>query len=93
MILNLYNIVIYLYDKAMQIAALKNIKAKQWVDGRKNTYEYLEQTISDTDQIIWIHAPSLGEFEQARPLIKIVKKEYVQYKVLVTFYSSLLAQY
>lgn len=71
----------------MQIAALKNIKAKQWVDGRKNTFEYLEQTISDTDQIIWIHAPSLGEFEQARPLIKILKKEYVQYKVLVTFYS------
>ena len=71
----------------MQIAALKNIKAKQWVDGIKNTFEYLEQTISDTDQIIWIHAPSLGEFEQARPLIKILKKEYVQYKVLVTFYS------
>ena len=87
MIVNLYNIVIYLYGKAMQIAALKNIKAKQWVDGRKNTFEYLEQTISDTDQIIWIHAPSLGEFEQARPLIKILKKEYVQYKVLVTFYS------
>ena len=31
--------------------------------------------------------PSLGEFEQARPLIQILKKEYIQYKILITFYS------
>ena len=71
----------------MQFAALKNSKAKLWVEGRKNTFEYLEQNISESEEIIWIHASSLGEFEQARPLIETIKNEYSKYKVLVTFYS------
>ena len=71
----------------MQIAALKNYKAKLWVEGRKNTFQYLEENLSESDDLIWIHTPSLGEFEQARPLIQILKKEYVQYKILITFYS------
>jgi len=71
----------------VQIAALKNDKAKLWVEGRKNTFEYLEQKLSKSEEIIWIHAPSLGEFEQARPLIEVIKKDFSNYKVLVTFYS------
>ena len=71
----------------MQIAALKNPKAKLWVEGRQNTFQYLEENVSESDDIIWIHTPSLGEFEQARPLIQILKKEYIQYKILITFYS------
>ena len=71
----------------MQFAALKNSKAKLWVEGRKNTFEYLEHNISESEEIIWIHASSLGEFEQARPLIETIKNEYSKYKILVTFYS------
>jgi len=83
----LYNIGIRLYGKAVQIASLKNDKAKLWVAGRKNTFEYLEQKLSKSEEIIWIHAPSLGEFEQARPLIEVIKKDFSNYKILVTFYS------
>jgi 3-deoxy-D-manno-octulosonic-acid transferase len=79
--------ILYLYGKAMQIAALKNPKAKLWVVGRQNAFQYLEENVSKSDDIIWIHTPSLGEFEQARPLIQILKKEYLQYKILITFYS------
>ena len=67
-----------MYGKAIQIAALKNPKAKLWFEGRQNTFQYLEENVSESDDIIWIHTPSLGEFEQARPLIQIIKKEYVQ---------------
>ena len=87
MIPKLYNIGIQLYGKAVQIAALKNHKAKLLVEGRKNTFEYLEQKLSKREEIIWIHAPSLGEFEQARPLIEVLKNEFSSYKILVTFYS------
>ena len=87
MIPKLYNIGIQLYGKAVQIAALKNDKAKLWVAGRKNTFEYLEQKLSKSEEIIWIHAPSLGEFEQARPLIEVIKNDFSSYKILVTFYS------
>jgi len=83
----LYNIGIQLYGKAVQIAALKNHKAKLLVEGRKNTFEYLEQKLSKREEIIWIHAPSLGEFEQARPLIEVLKNDFSSYKILVTFYS------
>ena len=36
---------------------------------------------------IWFHAASLGEFEQGRPLIEKIKKEYPNYKILLTFFS------
>ena len=36
---------------------------------------------------IWFHAASLGEFEQGRPLMERIRKEYPQYKILLTFYS------
>ena len=35
----------------------------------------------------WFHAASLGEFEQGRPLIEKIKKEYPNYKILLTFFS------
>ena len=55
LILHLYNMILYLYGKAMQIAALKNPKAKLWVEGRQNTFQYLEENVSESDDIIWIH--------------------------------------
>lgn len=36
---------------------------------------------------IWFHAASLGEFEQGRPLMERIRKDYPQYKILLTFYS------
>jgi len=83
----LYHIGIKLYGFAIRIAALKKQKAKLWIEGRKNTFEYLENSISKNEELIWIHAPSLGEFEQARPLIEQIKTNYSQYKILLTFYS------
>jgi 3-deoxy-D-manno-octulosonic-acid transferase len=37
--------------------------------------------------VAWIHCSSLGEFEQARPLIEALKKEYPSVKILLTFFS------
>ncbi len=87
MIPKLYHIGIKLYGYAIRIASLKNHKAKLWIEGRKNTFAYLERSITKNDEVIWIHAPSLGEFEQARPLIETLKKNYSEFKILVTFYS------
>jgi|TARA_B110000967_G_scaffold197939_1_gene230289 3-deoxy-D-manno-octulosonic-acid transferase len=83
----LYNLGIALYGFAIRITAFKNQKAKLWIEGRKNTFDYLEKSIIRGEELIWIHAPSLGEFEQARPLIEQVKSDYSKYKILLTFYS------
>ncbi len=55
--------------------------------GRKHVFSYLQQHLSKSDQVIWIHTASLGEFEQGLPIIQQLKKEYPQYKLLVTFFS------
>ena len=37
--------------------------------------------------MVWVHAASLGEFEQGRPLIEKLKRENPEYKILLTFFS------
>lgn len=36
---------------------------------------------------IWMHCASLGEFEQGRPILERIRKEYPAYRLVVTFYS------
>jgi 3-deoxy-D-manno-octulosonic-acid transferase len=36
---------------------------------------------------IWFHFASLGEFEQGRPVLEAVKKDYPQHPIVVTFFS------
>jgi 3-deoxy-D-manno-octulosonic-acid transferase len=60
---------------------------KLFVDGRKETFAKLEKSISKNDAVIWMHAASLGEYEQGLPIIEKLKKEFPNYKILVTFFS------
>lgn len=83
----LYNIFIQLYVSGIGIASLWNIKAKQWVDGRKNLFEELEKKIKQNDKIIWVHCASAGELEQGKPVIEDLKKIYPAHKILISFFS------
>ncbi len=83
----LYNIVIRLYFIAIFIASFFNKKARLWIKGRKNLFKDLRNNIGDAKNIIWVHCASLGEFEQGRPLIEVIKEKYPKYKILLTFYS------
>ena len=65
--------------------ALFNNKIKLFVDGRKEVFKEIE--VLRNQNTIWFHAASLGEFEQARPIIEEVKNNYKNYKILVTFFS------
>ena len=82
-----YNWGIHLLVFAMKIAAPFNSKAKLWVEGRKDIFKRIAQAINPGDRIVWIHAASLGEFEQGRPVIERIKKEFPNRKILLTFYS------
>jgi 3-deoxy-D-manno-octulosonic-acid transferase len=83
----LYNTGIHLYTAAIRVAAMFNPKAKLWVEGRRNLFEKMEQTISSGEPLIWFHAASLGEFEQGRPVIEDIRKKFPQHKILLTFFS------
>lgn len=83
-----YNIILRFYLLAIHIASFFSSKAKQWVIGRSETHKRIkQQAFSDYKNCIWVHASSLGEFEQARPIIERIKKEYPHQKIVVSFFS------
>ena len=77
----LYNIAIRLYGWIIRLAALKSRKAQFWVRGRKGIFDRMREAINPADRIIWVHAASLGEFEQGRPLIEALRNEHPEYKI------------
>jgi 3-deoxy-D-manno-octulosonic-acid transferase len=65
-----------------------NEKAKRWVSGRKNTFHDLQIFINaKKGRTIWFHCASLGEFEQARPLMESIRDQYPGYRILLSFFS------
>jgi len=85
----LYRLGISFYHLGIQFASLFSPKAKQWVAGRKNIYSQLAKSLENTPahEIVWVHCASLGEFEQGRPLIELIKKETPSTPILLTFFS------
>ncbi len=81
-----YNLLVNLAYFILKIIASFNPKIKLFITGRKDTFNKLA-SIKTNDKVIWIHAASLGEFEQGRPIIERLKKEYPTYKIAVTFFS------
>ena len=83
----IYNIVIYFVLWGIAIASLFNEKVRKMWRGEREAFKILKQKVDPTAKYIWFHAASLGEFEQGRPLMERIRKEYPQYKILLTFYS------
>jgi 3-deoxy-D-manno-octulosonic-acid transferase len=71
----------------VKLAALFSDKPAKMVKGYREVFDLLQRKIDRNAQYIWFHAASLGEFEQGRPLIERIRKEYPQYKILQTFFS------
>ncbi len=57
------------------------------IKGQHETFDKLRREIDSTQQYVWIHAASLGEFEQGRPLIERIRAEHPHLKFLLTFFS------
>lgn len=83
----IYNICIHLYKLGVKIASISNPKAKKMVNGHKETFNSIRAAIPAGSDVVWIHASSLGEFEQGRPLIERLRREHPEKKILLTFFS------
>ena len=79
----------YLYFFIIRIAAFfGHKKARMLVEGQKETLR--QMTINQLQlphHPIWFHAASVGEFEQARPLIERLRQQQPERPVIVTFFS------
>jgi len=81
----LYNFFVFLVASLLPVVAFFNQKIKLFVTGRKEIFSKL--SLLKGEPTIWVHVASLGEFEQARPIIEKIKKKYQTHKILVTFFS------
>lgn len=79
-----------LYFWILKLAALLgHKKARKLVQGQACALAELQKwaTSIGGSQVLWIHAASVGEFEQARPIIERLHSELPFRKVLLTFFS------
>ena len=83
----LYNFGLVLFRVLLTIVSPFNHKAKLWIKGRQNILNQISDSLSANEKRIWIHAASLGEFEQGRPVIEALKKNFKEYKIVLTFFS------
>lgn len=83
----IYNFAICLFVGAVRLIALFNKKVARMVKGEREAFDVLARKIDPQAKYIWFHAASLGEFEQGRPLIELIRRNYPQYKILQTFFS------
>lgn len=57
------------------------------MQGRKLSLGEVRSKIAKNDKVIWMHAASLGEYEQGVPVLEKLKEKYPDHKTLVTFFS------
>ncbi|RNI33353.1 3-deoxy-D-manno-octulosonic acid transferase [Hanamia caeni] len=84
-----YHLFLLIYKAGIRIVSLGNKKAKLWIKGREGIFKKLRNTVSgfSNEKIIWMHAASLGEFEQGRPVLQKLKEINSNIKIIVTFFS------
>ena len=83
-----YNLSIFLLDLSIRLASLFHSKAKAFVTGRKGILKKIEEaTVNLQSPLVWVHCASLGEFEQGRPIIEAIKRDFPDYKIFLTFFS------
>lgn len=83
----IYNILIHLTSFGLSVVALFNKKMQLFVHGRKDVFETLQQKISLTDETIWFHCASLGEFEQGVPIMEALRRLKPNHKIVISFFS------
>ncbi len=71
----------------MKVFSFFNDKTKKGVEGRKQSVDIIKSKLSTTDKVIWMHAASLGEYEQGLPVLEKLKERFPSNKILVTFFS------
>lgn len=80
-----YTIGIWFYVLGIRLAALfGHTKARLMVRGWRESGQW---PVVSGQPVAWFHAASLGEFEQARPVLERYKEQHPDSRIVVTFFS------
>ena len=82
-----YNIIIELVT--FFVFLFGGLHKKLWLGqkGRKESLQILQQNLSPSDKVIWLHCASLGEYEQGLPVFEKLKARYEDHKFVLSFFS------
>lgn len=83
----MYNVFIYIYLIAVWVVSLFSSKVRRMWRGQQEAFATLRDKVDVKAKYVWVHAASLGEFEQGRPLMERIRRDYPEYKILLTFFS------
>ena len=83
----MYNILMYFVWFGVSIAAIFDHKIRLMWRGQRRAFRILKRKVDPNAKYVWVHAASLGEFEQGRPIIERIRLDHPDYKILLTFFS------
>ena len=86
----LYTAGIALYGGAARMASIGSPKVRHMLHGQSETLRRIiafRQRIAPDGFDVWFHAASLGEFEQARPIIDTLLERNPALSILLSFFS------
>lgn len=83
----MYNLLVTLGQGILPIAALFSPKLKRFVKGRKEVFKTLSLELNPTKKTIWMHAASLGEYEQGVPVLEEIRQCYPEHQIVLSFFS------
>ncbi|HUB59449.1 MAG TPA: glycosyltransferase N-terminal domain-containing protein [Puia sp.] len=97
----LYHVFLWLYKIGIRLVAPWNVKARAWLDGRKELLARMGAEMAaemasagvsgdgvrPAGHVVWMHCSSLGEFEQGRPVIEALRRVSPEVRIVLTFFS------
>lgn len=81
-----YTLGIQLSVLLAKIVAIFHPKTRKWVEGQRGTLSFRGNEESNA-LVFWVHAASLGEFEQGRPVIEALRRSYPHARIVLSFFS------
>ncbi len=83
-----YDILIYFYRIGLGVASPFVAKAAKMLKGRSDLWERIDQlSKEERRRTVLFHCASVGEFEQARPLIESFRETHPLFRIVLTFFS------
>ncbi|WP_026947948.1 3-deoxy-D-manno-octulosonic acid transferase [Algoriphagus marincola] len=84
----IYNFFLRVVEFLFPVAAIFSTKIADFVKGREGLFERLRTFVLDPERpVIWFHVASLGEYEQAMPVMSGWKRRKPEVQILVSFFS------
>lgn len=88
----LYDLFILCFEFGAWLLSPFNLKARLWLMGRMKWGSKLQQKLHAAGfrqdrPVVWMHASSLGEYEQGKPVLDAIKEKYPDVQFIITFFS------